>query len=218
LNIVKLKILIIVAHPDDEVLGMGGTIKKLSKNNEITLCVVSEGASAQYSDKRMIKIRKEACLKSGKILGIKKFYFLDFPDMQLDIIPHLEINKKLEKIIQKIKPEVVFTTPDNDYNKDHQKVYESTLVVTRPLSSNVKEVCCFELPGFTKKAFKPSMYVDVSKEYHSKIKAFKQYKSEVEKFPHPRSLESIENLMIQRGIESGLKKAEAFFIIRKIIN
>ena len=95
-----MNILVIAAHPDDEVLGMGATIKKLSKRkNKVHLCVISEGTTAQYNDTKYIKIRREACIKAGKILGINEFNFLNFPDMKLESIPHLEINRKIEKII-----------------------------------------------------------------------------------------------------------------------
>jgi len=213
-----MKILIFAAHPDDEVLGMGGTIKKMSKKNNIELCVVSEGVTAQYTDKKMIQVRKESCKKSAKILGIKKITFLDFPDMRLDKIPHLEINQSLEKIVEKTNPEIIFTTPNNDLNKDHQAVFESTLVVSRPFSSNVKEILSYELPGIKKTPFQSNRYVEINKEITYKIKAFKMYKSEIENFPHPRSIKAIENLSIQRGIESNLKNAEAFQIIRSIIH
>ena len=143
-----MNVLIIAAHPDDEVLGMGGTIKKLSsQKHNIQLCVVSEGASAQYKNKKMIETRRNSCKKAGKILGISKFVFLNFPDMQLDSIPHLEINKKLEKVIKEFKPEIVYTTPFNDLNLDHQKVFESTLVATRPISSTVKQILSYEIVG-----------------------------------------------------------------------
>ena len=211
-----MKILIVAAHPDDEVLGMGATIKKLSEKNIVYLCVVSEGASAQYKDKKMIQVRKNSCKKSSKILGISKIEFLDFSDMRLDSIPQLEINRSLEKVINKIKPDIVYTTPSHDLNKDHKIVFESTLVATRPLSSSVKEILSYELPGITQTPFTPNVYVDVTKQISHKIKAFKMYKSEVEKFPHPRSITAIENLSIQRGIESGLKNAESFQLIKKI--
>jgi len=211
-------ILVTAAHPDDEVIGMGGTIKKLSKNNKIILCVVSEGASAQYTDKKMIKVRRDACKDSGKILGISEFIFLDFPDMRLDTIPHLEINRELEKIISKYTPKIVYSPPHHDLNKDHQKVYESCLISTRPSSSSVKQLLCYELPGIVKEPFHPNIYENIVKEMPFKIKAFKKYDSEVEKFPHHRSVESLENLAIQRGIECGHRKAEAFDLIRSILD
>ena len=211
-------ILIIAAHPDDEVLGMGGTIKKLSKKNKIHLCVVTEGASAQYTNKDMIKKRKESCIKSGKILGISTFDFLEFEDMKLDSIPSLEINQELEKIIKKHKPTSVYTTPKNDLHKDHQIVFESTSIASRPHSNTVKNLFSYEIPGIVKNPFTPTVYEDISKEISYKIKAFNCYKSEIEKFPHPRSIESIESLSLQRGMESGLKKAESFELIRSIRN
>ena len=213
-----MRILIFAAHPDDEVLGMGGTIKKLSNQNQVHLCVVSEGATAQYIDEKMIQKRKEACKKSSKILGIKNISFLDFPDMRLDTIPHLEMNKSLEQIISKIKPKVVFTTPHHDLNKDHQIVFDSTLIATRSTTTGVKEILSYELPGVVKTPFLHNRYVDINNQIKYKINAFKMYKSEVEKFPHPRSIKAIENLSIQRGIESGLKNAEAFEIIKSIIS
>ena len=208
-----MNILVIAAHPDDEVLGMGATIKKLStQRHSVHLCVVTEGVTAQYADAKMIKIRRKSCIESGKILGIKDFYFLDFPDMKLDTIPHLKLNKSLEKIIKKFKPEVVYTTPYNDLNKDHASVFESTLVATRPLSSSVKIVLSYELPGLVKKQFEPNVFSNVSKEIKFKIKAFQKYKSEIKKFPHPRSVKAIETQAAFRGIQSGSKQAEAFKI------
>jgi len=207
---------VISAHPDDEVVGMGATIKKLSLTNKIWLCVVSEGASAQYSDKKMIKVRRDACKKSSKILGISKIQFLDYPDMRLDSVSHLEINKELEKIIRKLKPTIVYSPPSHDLNKDHQKVFESSLVVTRPLVSSVKSLLCYELPGPVREPFRPTIYENVEKEFSYKIKGFKMYKSEIMKFPHPRSINAIENLAIYRGTQSGLRKAEAFELVHSI--
>ncbi len=211
-----MKILVITPHPDDEVIAMGGTIKKLSKTNHIELLVISEGATSQYSDKKMIKVRHDACLRSSKLLGIRNVTFLNFPDMQLDTISHIELNKSIEKFMSKFKPKVVYTSPNHDLNLDHQKVFESTLVATRPISSSVKKLFTYELPGFTKTPYNPNTFVDVSKSFEIKIKAFKFYKSEINPFPHPRSIKSLENLAVYRGIQSGLKKAEAFELIRKI--
>ena len=209
-----MKILVIAPHPDDEVLGMGGTIKKLSKKNKIILCVVSEGATAQYKDKKMIKVRRDSCKKTAKILGISQTVFLDYPDMRLNL-SHLDINKKLEEIIEKYKPEIVYTAPKNDLNLDHQVVFNSTLVACRP-KSGVKQILCYEIQGNTKVPFVPNVFENIEKEFSYKIKGFKMYKSEIEEFPNPRSITAIENLAIQRGVESGTKKAEAFELIRVV--
>ena len=209
-----MKILVIAPHPDDEVLGMGGTIKKLSKKNKIILCVVSEGATAQYKDKKMIKVRRDSCKKTAKILGISQTIFLDYPDMRLNL-SHLDINKKLEEIIEKYKPEIVYTAPKNDLNLDHQMVFNSTLVACRP-KSGVKQILCYEIQGNTKVPFVPNVFENIEKEFPYKIKGFKMYKSEIEEFPNPRSIAAIENLAIQRGVESGTKKAEAFELIRVV--
>ena len=209
-----MKILVIAPHPDDEVLGMGGTIKKLSKKNKIILCVVSEGATAQYKDKKMIKVRRDSCKKTAKILGISQTIFLDYPDMRLNL-SHLDINKKLEEIVEKYRPEIVYTAPKNDLNLDHQMVFNSTLVACRP-KSGVKQILCYEIQGNTKVPFAPNVFENIEKEFPYKIKGFKMYESEVEEFPNPRSIAAIENLAIQRGVESGTKKAEAFELIRVV--
>ncbi len=210
-------IVIFAAHADDEVLGMGGTIKKLSNNNDIHLCIVTDSASAQYTDKKMIQVRKNACKNAGKILGIVTIDFLNFPDMKLDTIPHLELNKKMEKIIQKYNPEIVFTTPDNDLNLDHKLVHDSTLVITRPQSNKIKQIFCYEIPGTVKRSFSPNVYYDIQKEFKDKINALLKYKSELKDFPHPRSVEAIESNANFRGSQSGLKKAESFKLIRSVI-
>ena len=209
-----MNILVIAPHPDDEVLGMGGTIKKLSKKNKIILCVISEGATAQYKNKKMIQVRRNSCKKAAKILGISQTQFLDYPDMRLNL-SHLDINKKLEEIIEKYKPEIVYTAPKNDLNLDHQVVFNSTLVACRP-KSGVKQILCYEIQGNTKVPFVPNVFENIEKEFPYKIKGFKMYKSEIEEFPNPRSIAAIENLAIQRGIESGTRKAEAFELIRVV--
>ena len=213
-----MNVLVIAAHPDDEVVGMGATIKKLSKKNKVFLCIVTEGATAQYDDKKMMKVRRDACIKSSKLLGISNVKFLDFPDMGLDMISQLEINKELEKIIEVFKPKVVYTTPSHDLHKDHQLVFASTLVATRPFSSSVKQLLSYESPGPVIQPFRPTVYENVEKEFSYKLSAFKMYKSEVMRFPHPRSIRAVENLAVLRGVESGLKKAEAFQLIRNIID
>jgi LmbE family N-acetylglucosaminyl deacetylase len=211
-------ILVLAAHPDDEVLGMGATIKKLSRKHAIHLCVVSDGSAGVKNKEKMIEARKKACLKAGKLLGVSTFDFLMLPDMSLDDIPQLQINLLFEKLIRKYKPTIVYTTPYSDFHKDHLKIHECSLVATRPAASKVKQVLSYEIPGTVKTAFAPNIYVNINREFSYKIKAFKFYETEIQKFPHPRSIESIENLAVHRGIEAGLRKAEAFRLIRSISN
>ena len=211
-----MNILVLAPHPDDESIGMGGTIKKLSKKNNIHLCVLTDGVVFDSSGRKTILKRKDACKNSGKILGISSYTFLDFPVMKLDSVSHLEINRELEKIIRKFNPKIVYTASRHDINKDHRIAFESTLVVTRPQSSNVKQVFSYETTGMTITQFLPTVFEDISKEFKYKIKSFRMYKSELRPFPHSRSLKAIENLAIQRGIESSTKKAEAFELIRSI--
>jgi len=213
-----MNVLVLSPHPDDEVLGMGGTIKKLSQKNDVTLLVMTDGASAQYDHQKMIQVRRESCKKSSKILGIKKIEFLEFQDMKLDSIPQLEINQEIERVIRKIKPKVVFTSPKNDLNKDHEIVFNSTLVATRPNSSQVKSVFSYELPGQVKSLFSPNRFEDIKNQISYKIKAFKMYKSEIMKYPHLRSPKAIESLAMYRGVQSGLMYAEAFETIHEIIS
>ena len=113
---------------------------------------------------------------------------------------------------------MVYTTPSHDLHKDHQLVFASTLVATRPFSSSVKQLLSYESPGPVIQPFRPTVYENVEKEFSYKLNAFKMYKSEVMRFPHPRSIRAVENLAVLRGVESGLKKAEAFQLIRNIID
>ena len=119
-----MKILILAPHPDDETIGMGGTIKKLTKlGNMVSLCIISDGASNKDGDKKKSKVRKEDCKKVAKFLGIKKVIFLDFPDTRLMEIPQVEINSSIEEIIKKTNPEILFIPPENDLHTDHSKVH-----------------------------------------------------------------------------------------------
>ena len=136
--------------------------------------------------------------------------------MMLDSIPQLEINKEIERMIEKYKPEIVFTSPKNDLNMDHQVTFNSTLVATRPNSSGVKQVFSYELPGFVKEPFLANYFEDITKEFSYKIRAFKNYKSEIRKFPHPRSPENMKYVAGRWGSVSGFKAAEAFELIRRI--
>jgi LmbE family N-acetylglucosaminyl deacetylase len=217
-----LKYLIICAHPDDETLGLGGTIKILNKKKaDISCLVFTEGESAREKSLRRIKDRENQSKKASKILGINQIQFLRYKDQQLDMVPVVELAQKIELKIKKLKPKVVFTHFWGDVNQDHRKLFEATLIACRPTpSSSVKELICYETPSSTEwgiESFNPNYFVDIDKELEIKIKAFKQYKNEIATFPHPRSIKSITNRAAYWGSKVGIKNAEAFIKVRELI-
>lgn len=222
-----MKVLIVAAHPDDEVYGMGGTIAKLtSQGNELYTLIVTEGCSTQYKGNReIIKEKKEEAIKANEILGVKEVLFGDLPDMKLDTLPHVDINRIIEEAINKIKPDVVYTHHKGDINKDHRMVYESTLVATRPTHLQcVKKLLSYQVPSSTEwsapvvdEIFIPNIFEEIEKYYDLKKQAILAYKTEIREYPHPRSLKYVEALDEINGLKVGIEKAEAFQIIREII-
>lgn len=235
-----MKNLVIAAHPDDEVLGMGGTIKKLTKNgNDVKIVIMATGISSRRSgnyknstkyeiddqtlkkiDEQIVKLRKDA-KNASAVLGVKDIQFENFPDNEMDTVSNLQITKKIEEIIQSYKPDVVYTHSQFDINVDHRALYFATITATRPKrNQNVKEVLCFEVPSSTEwyfpSAFSPNVFVDISGEIQFKLKALKTYKNELQEFPHPRSLEAISAIGKRWGSVSGFKNAEAFYLARKL--
>ena len=218
------KILIIAAHPDDEILGCGGTIFKLKKKNNIKIIFLTNGVSARSNSVNKILKRKLECEKLFKYLKLGKPTFFDFPDNQLDQLPLLKIVKKVEEVIKSFKPEIVFTHYENCLNIDHQITYRATITACRPIKNiSVKKILSFEVLSstewgvFKKKSFQPTYYFEIDKEIKSKIKAMKFYKSELKKYPHSRSLKAIETLAKFRGISSGFKYAEGFVLVRETV-
>ena len=230
LNKVK-KALVIAAHPDDEVLGCGGTLNKLAGYGaKVYPLFLSDGESSRkITNKKKIKLinsRKTSAIKSAKILKIQKPIFLNLPDNSLDSVPLLEIIKKVEKYVKRIKPDLVFTHSYSDLNIDHQIANKATVTACRPQSKkSVKNILFFEVLSSTewnfsndKKFFRPNLFVGIDKNIKAKIKALKCYKSEIKKWPHARSMKSIINNSQRRGSTVGLKNAEAFEVSRIILN
>lgn len=219
-------IIIFAAHPDDEVLGCGGTIAKFSKLGfKIYSVFFSDGETARNVKNITKKInnRIKAAKKSCKILGIKKVFFHNFPDNQMDKVPLLRVTKLVESYINKFKPEIIFTHFNEDLNIDHQIVSKATITACRPKKNNsVKKLLFFEIPSSTEwqikskknSTFNPNWFEDISTTKNKKLNALKAYGSEIPPWPHPRSLKSIKALMQWRGSTSGFKAAEAFMLGR----
>ncbi len=224
------KILVIAAHPDDELLGCGATLfyyKMLGY--KIKIVFLGDGESSRDKDEnelsKLIKMRKkQAELVSNKCNFLKPS-FGNFPDNKLDNVPFLNIVKFVEKHILLFKPKIILTHFESDLNIDHQLAFKAVITASRPMSKCfVKKIYCFETPSstdfnFTRnnfKRFNPNYYIDVSKFIKKKINILNIYKKELKKWPHSRSLKSIANLAKYRGSEIGVKYAEAFVLIREL--
>ena len=217
-----MKILIIAPHPDDEVLGCGGTIAKYTKDgSEAYLCIVTKAYTPDWSED-FLKNRPKEIKKANKILGIKKTYLLDYPTAKLDTIPQKELNDAISNVISEVKPDILFIPHKGDLNKDHRLVFKSSIVASRPTNHRIKRILSYETLsetewGQTLEPFLPNVYVDISKTFKKKIEAIKAYKSEIKQNRHPRSLDIIEALAKKRGSEICVQFAEAFMLIREMI-
>jgi N-acetylglucosamine malate deacetylase 1 len=218
------KLLVIAPHPDDEVLGCGGTIIKHSSNgDEVYLCIVTRPYTPDWPEDE-INLRRDEVVRVNKILGIKKTFRLDLPTVKLDTLPQKELNRAISQVLDMVQPEVVYIPHRGDVNKDHQLVFDAAMVATRPRpGSTINKVICYETLSETEwgapsreNTFIPNVFVDISKTLATKLKALSEYKTELKRFPHPRSLEAVTALSKTRGSSIGAKAAEAFMLIREI--
>lgn len=219
------KILIVVAHPDDETFGMAGTIAKhISERDKVLAISFTDGVSSRDKGRLTQKSRIASLKKAEKILGFKWFKNLDFEDNQLDKVGLLKLAKEIEKIKKKFKFDIVYTHNYSDLNIDHQLISRATLTAFRP-ENKIKnpEIRFFEIPSSTDFAsykidgsFKPNLFINITKFWKKKMKAVKAYKQELRKKPHSLSLSGITNLAKLRGNQSSKLYSEAFEIVRKI--
>lgn len=220
------KILIMVAHADDEIIGCGGTISKLKKNNEIMCAFYSDGESSRTkSNNKKILSRKKNAIEASSYLNINKPIFLNYKDNQLDNYSLLSIIKKTEKIIFDYKPDIIFTHFYDDLNIDHQIVSKAVITASRPvLKKNLEKIYMMEIMSSTnlnlnpKKSFLPNTYINITDNIEDKKYCLNIYKKEMMKYPNIRSINSIINLNAHRGAEISKKYAESFILIRDIIN
>ena len=218
------KVLVIAPHPDDEVLGCGGTIVKyVREGSEVHLCIVTKAYPPEWPEEE-VKKRREEVLKVNEILGIKKTFFLDLPTLKLDTIPQKELNNVIIQVVNEVQPEVLYIPHKGDVNKDHRLVFDAVMVLVRPKPGSViKKVLSYETLSetewaapFIENAFVPNIYVDISETLEVKLRAMSEYSSELKEYPHPRSLDAISALAKIRGASVGVRAAEAFMLVREI--
>jgi len=217
-----MRVLVIAAHTDDEVLGVGGTIAKHSlSGDEVYLLSVCDRATEHRYDMGVIETLRDSTRRAGKILGIKEIHFCGKKD---EIITVPEAIIAMEDCMNRIKPEIIYTHHRGDSNQDHRTIFQATLVVTRTLKdAAVRKVLCYEVPSSTEQgppfleyAFMPNVFVDIHHVLEKKLEAMKAYETELKEFPHPRSLEFLTLNARYWGSKVGLEAAEAFLLVKEI--
>ena len=215
------KILIIAAHPDDEILGCGGTIAKhIELGHDVRICWLSNGEGARVENNTLSKLQTIESIKA--LYNLKKCYQFHFKDSQFDSHPLLEIIQTLESVKEDFNPQIIYTHGPYDLNIDHKITHQATLTAFRPLpESSVEKILLYEVLSTTELSFNTGFhpnYVEALKENHLKIKlsAMALYKEELREFPHPRSLKTIEAQATLRGSQHGLALAEVFQLERMV--
>jgi LmbE family N-acetylglucosaminyl deacetylase len=224
------RIAVIAAHPDDDVLGCGGTISKYATSgHEVKSLFFTNGVGARFqkSSKEVNEssdIRLKDMARSHLIMGVENYKSLTFPDNQLDTIPLLDLVREIEEFLVSFKPTIVLTHTIKDLNIDHQRISAAVTTACRPIMKHTPHtILFFEIPSSTnwqldsaQPAFDPRFYVDISETVETKISALESYTSEIQEFPHPRSEVYLRALAQVRGAACGIKYAEGFEIGRII--
>jgi len=229
--IVNKTILIVAAHPDDEVLGCGGTIARhADAGDQVQVLIVAEGATSRQEQRNRNQASDElsalaqAAQKAGAILGAKGVELLDLPDNRLDSLDRLDLIKQIEERIARHQPQVVYVHHAGDVNIDHRRLHEAVVTACRPIPEQpVKRLLSFEVASSTEwqppgsaPPFQPNWFVDISFQWPRKREALEAYASEMRPWPHARSIEALEHLARWRGAQVGVEAAEAFCLLRQL--
>lgn len=225
------KVLVVAAHPDDEVLGCGGTIARhVSFGDTVQVLIVAEGATSRQLERDRLHVGAElsvlarAAQTAGSILGAAGVELLDLPDNRLDSIDRLSLIKHIEQRIDRHQPEVVYVHHAGDVNVDHRRLHEAVVTACRPTPGHpVRRLLSFEVPSSTEwqppgsaSVFQPNWFVDISDQWPQKREALEAYASEMRSWPHSRSIKAIEHLVRWRGAQVGVHAAEAFCLLRNL--
>lgn len=225
------KILIVAAHPDDEILGCGATIlKRIAAGDEVYSLVLGEGITSRYDQREdapseALQALRKANDAVADFFGFKEHWLHHFPDNRFDAVDFLEIVKIVERIKRTVQPDIIYTHFENDLNLDHRLTFQAVLTACRPKAGEgVREIYSFEVPSSTEwvspfssdNFFRPNVFVDVTETLDKKIDGMCLYDSEVAPYPHPRSPEALKIIAQRWGILCGKNAAEALVLVRKI--
>jgi LmbE family N-acetylglucosaminyl deacetylase len=226
------EVLVVAAHPDDEVLGCGGSIARhVDAGDHVQVLIVAEGATSRQQQRDRGQVETElsvlafAAQKAGEILGTTGVELLDLPDNRLDSIDRLDLVKLIEEKIEGYQPQIVYTHHAGDVNIDHRRLHEAVVTACRPTPSHpVKRLLSFEVASSTEwqptgsaPAFQPNWFVDISAQWNRKQLALEAYASEMRPWPHARSIQALEHLARWRGAQVGVEAAEAFCLLRQLV-
>ena len=220
-------VLVVAAHPDDEVLGCGGTLARhAATGDRVEVVLVADGVTGRGETTASSKAEQAARLKAAEAaaqaLGAQSPRMLMFPDNRLDTVALLDVVRRIEECMAEVRPEIVYTHHAGDLNIDHELVHRAVLTACRPLpGSTVKALYTFEVLSSTGwrpggRPFEPVRYVDIGATLERKLAALRCYAAEMRPFPHARSYEAVEALARLRGAEAGLAAAEAFGVLRAV--
>jgi N-acetylglucosamine malate deacetylase 1 len=223
------KVLVVAAHPDDEVLGCGGTIARMAgRGTEVHVAFLADGETSRFGQQsaaaETIEERRNAARNACQRLMVKTIDFGGFPDNRMDVVPLLDIVKRIEELIDLHRPDTVLTHHVGDVNIDHRRTHEAMISACRPQTGNpVRTLLCFEIPSSTEwqlagsaPAFVPNWFVDISDTLEAKLRALAFYSDELRDFPHPRSMQGVEHLARWRGATVGVLAAEAYVLGRQV--
>jgi len=225
-----MNVLVVAAHPDDEVLGCGGTIARLAcEGHTVSILIMGEGITSRYGNpdeahSKELEALHQQARNVGASLGAREVILAKLPDNRFDTIPLLDVIKIIEREIQKGKPDVVYTQHGGDLNVDHATIFRAVLTATRPLEGcSVKKVYAYEVLSSTEWSFQkfapvfcPNVFMDISATLEKKLAAIRVYTSEARPFPHPRSPEALCAAAEHWGSVVGVKAAEAFELVREM--
>jgi LmbE family N-acetylglucosaminyl deacetylase len=222
--------LIIAAHPDDEVLGCGGTISRLTGEGQaVSIAILGEGITSRYAkprqaDRLLLNRLKKRCREVAELLRARDLYLHDLPDNRFDTVPLLDIVKIVETLVERLQPRTVYTHHPGDLNVDHGITFRAVLTALRPLPGcAARELYSFEVPSSTEwsfhaleRRFTPNVFMDIGATLETKLMAMQLYESETRSFPHPRSFDALKATAHRWGSVAGVEAAEAFQLIRSV--